>query len=256
MLDSDDLLASNWTEEEKRSARERAQKEKEKNRKSEKKSKGVDYYAILNVSRDATNERIRAAYKALAVAYHPDTHSASGDADLVAEAKEKFTLIKTAYETLIDEKKRTLYDLYGAEGVQAGWELATKHQTIEEMLKAYQKEERLAEEMREEAVLDRKSSIKMQIDASNVKNALTGDYSLPEILAMNISQSVKWPLNEMDYVTIEGQVNAANGNGYGMSMFSLFKSLSPESKCFSRIVTGTDRMMLILGAWRRISRGW
>jgi DnaJ family protein C protein 11 len=89
-------------------------------------------YGILNVSTTATPEEIRAAYKRLAVTYHPDMHTRQSP-QIIQEAKEKFTEIKTAYETLIDPQKRTLYDMYGINGLNAGWELAKKLQTPEEV---------------------------------------------------------------------------------------------------------------------------
>ena len=52
---------------------------------------------------------------------------------LRAEAKEKFTLIKTAYETLSDEKLRAIYDKYGTEGLSTGWELAAKTKSTDEV---------------------------------------------------------------------------------------------------------------------------
>jgi curved DNA-binding protein CbpA len=91
----------------------------------------IDFLWILK----ASFEEIRSAYKKLAIIYHPDVHqgASNGDTDIIREAQEKFTEIKLAYETLSDEKKRTLYDIYGAQGVQSGWELAQKYSSTEEV---------------------------------------------------------------------------------------------------------------------------
>lgn len=69
-----------------------------------------DYYKILGVSRDATIDEIKKAYRRLALKYHPDRNP--GD----KEAEEKFKEINEAYAVLSDPEKRKQYDMYGAEG--------------------------------------------------------------------------------------------------------------------------------------------
>ena len=61
-------------------------------------------YEILGVSRDATPDEIRAAYRRLAKQYHPDINQ---DPD----ANERFIAIQQAYETLIDPEARARYDI-------------------------------------------------------------------------------------------------------------------------------------------------
>ena len=64
-----------------------------------------DYYAILGVSKTATQEEVQRAYRKLARKYHPDINKA-------ADAEEKFKQINEAYEVLGDPDKRARYKIW------------------------------------------------------------------------------------------------------------------------------------------------
>jgi len=68
-----------------------------------------DYYEVLGVSKDATQQEIRRAYRALARKYHPDVNKSE-------DAQEKFIEVKEAYEVLSDDQKRAQYDQFGHAG--------------------------------------------------------------------------------------------------------------------------------------------
>ena len=70
-----------------------------------------DYYEVLGVTRDAGRDAIKAAYRKLAVAYHPDRNP--GD----PEAEERFKEAAEAYAVLSDPEKRAHYDRFGHAGV-------------------------------------------------------------------------------------------------------------------------------------------
>lgn len=73
----------------------------------------ADYYDILEVSRDASPEDIKKAYRKKALKFHPDKNP--GDVD----AEKRFKEISEAYEVLSDEKKRQIYNRHGKEGLGA-----------------------------------------------------------------------------------------------------------------------------------------
>ena len=74
-------------------------------------AKKRDYYEVLGLNRDASDEDIKKAYRKLAMKHHPDRNPDS------KEAEERFKEAKEAYEVLSEAEKRRAYDAYGHAGV-------------------------------------------------------------------------------------------------------------------------------------------
>ena len=74
----------------------------------------ADYFEVLEVPRTASDDEIKAAYRRLAMRWHPDKNNGS------KEAEEKFKALTEAYDVLRDPQKRAAYERFGEAGLRAG----------------------------------------------------------------------------------------------------------------------------------------
>ncbi len=75
----------------------------------------VNYYDVLGLPRNSSDEDIKKAYRKLAMKWHPDKNR-----DNAEEAAKKFQDIGEAYDVLSDLEKRAIYDRYGYDGLKNG----------------------------------------------------------------------------------------------------------------------------------------
>ncbi len=90
-----------------------------------------DYYEVLGVEKHASKEEIQAAFRTLALKYHPDRNP--GD----KEAERKFKEVSAAYDVLSDDKKRPQYDQFGHEGLRGAPMRDFEHASFEDIFSAF-----------------------------------------------------------------------------------------------------------------------
>lgn len=90
-----------------------------------------DYYEVLGVSRNASKEEMKKAYRKKAIQYHPDKNP--GD----KQAEELFKEAAEAYEVLRDDEKRSIYDRYGHEGLKGMGAGAGGFSNIDDIFSAF-----------------------------------------------------------------------------------------------------------------------
>ncbi|KAF8981304.1 hypothetical protein BGZ46_002979 [Entomortierella lignicola] len=133
----------------------------------------VDYYAVLNLSKAASEEEIKDSYKRLSRIFHPDKHS---DPALKEAAETKFHIINKAFEVLSNPQLRTAYDEYGQEGLNTKWEVGYKVKSPQELREEYSRIAREKREMELESLVRSKSDITINVNATRV-------FRNPEVLS-------------------------------------------------------------------------
>lgn len=203
----------------------------------------IDFYAILNVPKDAAVDEINRAYRQRCKIFHPDRHFESENK---RAAEMVFVKLRRAYETLMDPKLRAIYDAVGAQGLDVrGWELVSKSEKPENIRLEYEFLKGLRDM---ETMLQR-----IHPSGSFVcKTSLVGlfapeweDRCLPQLTGMALSQNVECTMTETDKVGLSGRVRMTNGKGDGsftvhwkraVSSSLIFESgitVSPESLILS-----------------------
>ncbi|XP_028825128.1 dnaJ homolog subfamily C member 11-like [Denticeps clupeoides] len=180
-----------------------------------------DFYSLLNVRREATQEELKASYRRLCMLYHPDKHR---DPELKRQAEQLFNLVHQAYEVLNDPQSRAIYDLFGKRGLEVeGWEIVERKKTPAEIREEYERLQRERDERRLQQRTNPKGTISVGVDATDLFDRCEEDYEdtpggrLPhvEINRMHISQSIEAPLTAKDTAVLSGSLSTHNGSGGG-----------------------------------------
>jgi molecular chaperone DnaJ len=94
----------------------------------------ADFYSVLGVTRTASDDEIKRAYRKLAMQYHPDRNNGS------KEAEEQFKAISEAYDVLREPDKRAAYDRYGEAGLRGGGGGGFHHVDLSEALNMFMRD--------------------------------------------------------------------------------------------------------------------
>ena len=94
----------------------------------------ADFYAVLGVARDASDDDIKMAYRKLAMQFHPDRNGGS------KEAEERFKSITEAYDVLREPQKRAAYDRFGEAGLRGGGGGGFHHVDLAEALSIFMRD--------------------------------------------------------------------------------------------------------------------
>jgi len=190
-----------------------------------------EYYSILNVSQDASEDEIRGSYRRLSLIFHPDKHQTEKEKEA---AIAQFQRITKAYEVLSDPTQRAIYDLYGEEGIQSKMQLGPVLTTPSEIKAEFERVQREKDEARLRAQLRPKGSVTTTIDASSLFDSYpplqNSKYSLsprkkkvglaqlleliPDVPQISIQQSVETSITKKDHMAFSGMIVTQNGVGF------------------------------------------
>ncbi|XP_054165299.1 dnaJ homolog subfamily C member 11-like [Oppia nitens] len=208
-----------------------------------------DYYAFLNVAKQASPDEITRAYKSMSKRLHPDKHL---DPDHKKEADIMFNKAKKAYDVLIDPHLRAIYDTVGTKGLETdGWVLMEKRKSPQEIREEY---ERLLREKEERLLQQRtnpKGNISVQINATDLFDHYNEwqaiYYPTIEVSSMSISQSIDAPLTINDTLTLSGSLSSHNGTGQGTVATALRHVVSAKTWCEVELAAGQGPIIALKG---------
>jgi len=217
---------------------------------------GEDYYALLNISKNASNEEITTSYRRLSRIYHPDKHQ---NPDRKKEAEALFSKTKKAYEALIDPHRRAIYDCLGESGLEAeGLEVAHFSKTPGQIREEYETLARERKQLRQLTRASPKVRVALTVNATDLFTEQDdefyedGDWStldMPtiELSGLNMSSSVQAPVTDRDTLFFHGNVAAQNGRGDGGVGCSLRHLLSDQAWLMAEVTCGNTLSSTLKG---------
>ncbi|TPX36294.1 hypothetical protein SmJEL517_g01426 [Synchytrium microbalum] len=204
----------------------------------------VDYYAILNVPKEATDDEIKNSYRRLGLVYHPDKHQTP---ELRAIASDRFQSIQRAYDVLTDPTKRYVYDAYGEKGLSHSWDVGPRLQTPDEIRAEYERKMQRDRETEVENLVKSRGEIQVTLNATRLFEPLLQpsrrrprvtsrreprsivDYLvMPEFTQAVVKHSWQATIQPGTTFNVQGTAVARNGIGSCNILGTLRHSYSPK----------------------------
>lgn len=185
-------------------------------------SPDTDLYALLHVSKDASEDEIKQAYRHWAQVYHPDKYQSPQMKDI---ATLNFQRIRAACEILTDDARRTVYDLYGLEGVTSGLELGPRLSAADGVRAELEKLQRRRRELKEAARTNLQVSLLVHLTLAETLEDLSRP---PRITGMQMSAQCQAPLSDRDLLIPGATMVSRRGIGAGSVLGVFRRQVSPE----------------------------
>ncbi|KAL1408743.1 hypothetical protein Q8F55_005556 [Vanrija albida] len=198
-------------------------------------------YAVLNVPSDASLAEIKDSYRSLASIYHPDKQT---DDVRRAAAHARFTAIQRAHEVLTDTGTRTIYDLYGEEGLRTSWEVGPKNMSAARMREHYARQAGARWREEAEALVNSKGDMSITLDAravflpealfeglanaDQIKHDVWSRAQRVQTGQVVLKHSFETPVNDRTQLVMEGTMATRGGAGGANLTGTLRHQFSPR----------------------------
>ena len=217
------------------------------------------------VSRDATEDDIKKAYRALAQVAHPDKHSSSV---LREAASRSFNTLNEAYEILSDKERRRVYDVYGMAGLNAGLEVGRRHKSLREISEEFERARAKERRAQMEAKLNFHGSYGFSFSAAHLfdervrhrRALIAARRGLPtaspflDLHGFDFNSTFDvptWSEDAVAYVGAQGQMS--RGAGAGGLILGLRKTASEHTSWECALVAGSTQSAATFHVQRRLS---
>ncbi|BEI82106.1 hypothetical protein CcaverHIS002_0212660 [Cutaneotrichosporon cavernicola] len=181
-------------------------------------------YAILNVPRDASNAEIQQRYRTLAAQFHPDKQP---DEERRRAAHGRFQDIQRAHEVLTDPARRTVYDMFGEEGLRTSWEVGPRNMSPAQMRRHYERQGDVKRKLDAEALVNSKGELNVTFDARGVflpvsvfddpqgkiDHSIVGRARRLAVGQTTLKHSFETPISDNTQLVVESTMAAMNGHG-------------------------------------------